>query len=495
MIIGLFYFVYSSFGSTFLRFKVKLRNYLKKRYCLNGKRCEISKNILIENGTFLGIFFVFLRKKTNFTNSQTFFLRIAMVRRYIYLALLSLFPFFLSAQKSIKKEEKFGYFLLGNSKFTRIPFELHANLIVVPVKVNSSDTLHFILDTGVSSVIITNPEAVKNQKLRYTRRVQLTGAGEGQSLSASVAIGNVIEMNRMKATYQNIVVLEEDVLKLSEYVGIPIDGIFGYEVFNNFVVTIDFTNREILLVRPENFKYRRKQGDRYPIVIEDTKPYADVIALVDHGQELPIRVVIDTGAGHALLIDKSFDNKIQLPEKVIRAQLGRGLNGVINGSLGRINKIRFGKYELDNVLASFPDSLGFGVKFAARNERQGNIGCELLRRFRVTFNYSERYIILKPVKRRLKETFEHDMSGMELRAKGTGFNKYYIDKVIEGSPAWDAGLLEGDEVLFINNKSAEDLIISEIYKLLQKGEGKEITLLVRRNGSIQFAKFQLKRMI
>jgi predicted aspartyl protease len=399
------------------------------------------------------------------------------------------------AQKSLKKDDKFGFFLLGNSKFTRIPFQMHANLIVVPVHVNDSDTLHFILDTGVSSVIITNPEAVKNQKLNFTRRVQLTGAGEGSSLTASVAIGNTLGMGRMKATYQNIVVLEEDVLKLSEYVGIPIDGIFGYEVFNNFVVTIDFINRELVLTKPENYKYRSRQGDRYPIIVEDTKPYADVIALVEGGHELPIRVVIDTGAGHALLIDKSADNQIQLPEKVIRAQLGRGLNGVINGSLGRINKVRFGKYELDNVLASFPDSLGFGVKFAARNERQGNIGCELLRRFRVTFNYTDRYIILKPIKRRLKETFEHDMSGLELRAKGKDLKEYVVDRIIEGSPAWDAGLEEGDEVLFINNKSSDDLIISEIYKLLQKGEGKEITLLIRRKGIIHFTKFQLKRMI
>jgi predicted aspartyl protease len=399
------------------------------------------------------------------------------------------------AQKSQKKDDKFGFFLQGNSKFTRIPFQMHANLIIVPVHVNDSDTLHFILDTGVSSVIITNPDAVKKQKLRYTRRVQLTGAGEGHSLTASVAIGNTIGMGKMKATYQNIVVLEEDVLKLSEYVGIPIDGIFGYEVFNNFVVTIDFINRELLLVKPENYKYRSRQGDKYPIVIEDTKPYADVIALVEGGQELPIRVVIDTGAGHALLIDKSADNKIQLPEKVIRAQLGRGLNGVINGNLGRIDKVRFGKYELENVLASFPDSLAFGVKFAARNERQGNIGCELLRRFRVTFNYTDRYMVLKPIKRRLKETFEHDMSGLELRAKGKDLKEYVVDRIIEGSPAWDAGLEEGDEVLFINNKSSEDLIISEIYKLLQKGEGKEITLLVRRKGTIHFTKFQLKRMI
>lgn len=418
-----------------------------------------------------------------------------MIRFYTKLIFLCCLPFLSLAQKKPKKQDKFGFFLSGNATFTRIPFQMHANLIIVPVHVNESDTLHFILDTGVSSVIITNPNAIKNQRLNFTRRVQLTGAGEGESLMASVAIGNTIGMGKMQATFQNIVVLEEDVLHLSEYVGIPIDGIFGYEVFNNFVVSIDFINRELLLTKPEKYKYRTRYGDKYPIIIEDTKPYADVIALVEDGRELPIRVVIDTGAGHALLIDKSRDNKIQLPEKVLRAQLGRGLNGVINGSLGRIDKVRFGKYELADVLASFPDSLSFGMKFASRNERQGNIGCELLRRFHVTFNYTEKYMVLKPIKRRMKETFEHDMSGMEIRAKGKDLNVYVIEKIVEESPAWEAGLQEGDELLYINNQSSKDLIISEVYKLLQKKEGKEITLLVRRNGTIQLAKFQLKRMI
>lgn len=417
-----------------------------------------------------------------------------MRRWFLSFAIACCLPLSLLAQRGQKKEDKFGFFLQGNMRFTRIPFEMHANLIVVPVHINDSDTLHFILDTGVSSVIITNPNSLKREKLKFTRKVVLTGAGEGESLTASVAIGNTLELGKMKATYQNIVVLDQDVLRLSEYVGIPIDGIFGYEVFNNFVVTIDFVNKELLLTKPGSYKYRSRHGDRYPIVVEDTKPYADVIALVDNGQELPIRVVIDTGAGHALLIDKHADNQIRLPEKVLRAQLGRGLNGVINGNLGRIDKVRFGKYELDNVLASFPDSVSFGMKFA-RNERQGNIGCELLRRFKVTFNYADRYIVLKPVKRRLKETFEHDMSGIEFRAQGQDFKDYIIDKVVEDSPAWDAGLQEGDELLFINNKSADDLIISEIYKLLQKGEGKEIAMLVRRKGVIHFAKFQLKRMI
>ncbi|KAA9352858.1 aspartyl protease family protein [Larkinella humicola] len=392
--------------------------------------------------------------------------------------------------------ERYGYFIANNRKQTRIPFQLHSNLIIVPIQINNSDTLHFILDTGVSSVIITDPAAIRRQPLRFTRKVKLTGAGEGGQLMASVAIDNLLMMGHMRATHQNIVVLDDDILRLSEYVGVPIHGIFGYEVFNNFVVTIDFQRRELVLNTPKNYRYRRSHGSRYPIAIQDTKPYTDVMALLEGGKTLPIRVVIDTGAGHALLINRSNGDDIRLPDKVIRAQLGRGLSGVINGNLGRIEKIRLGNFEMDNVVASFPDSTSFGLKIAEHAaERNGNLGCEILRRFRVTFNYQDKYMVLKPIKRILKQSFEHDMSGLELKARGDNFRNYYIEKVIDDSPASRSGLRDGDEVLFINNMPAGDLNVSEIYKMLQKGEGKEVSILVRRNGNIVFAQFALKRMI
>jgi hypothetical protein len=399
-------------------------------------------------------------------------------------------------RKRVPDKERFGFYLAGNRTWTRIPFQLHSNLIIVPIKINNSDTLRFILDTGVSSTIVTDPAAVRRQKLNYTRKVKLTGAGEGGNLTASVAIDNQMSCGNLRVNHHNIVVLDEDVLKLSEYVGVPIHGIFGYDLFNSFVVNIDFQLREITLIRPDKFKYRKRMGDKYPITILDTKPYTDAMMLVDGEKTTPVRVILDTGAGHALLLDRTRNpENLPLPDRIIRAQLGRGLSGVINGSMGRLQKIRFGRFEMNNILASFPDSVAFGTKLMNSPERVGNVGCELLRRFHVTFNYNEKYIIVKPIKRVLKETFEHDMSGVELRAKGVQYKTYYIGRILEGSPADLAGLVEGDELLFINNTPVAELTISDIYKLLQRGEGKEVTMVVRRNGHMELAQFTLKRVI
>ncbi|GAA4447021.1 hypothetical protein GCM10023091_41240 [Ravibacter arvi] len=400
------------------------------------------------------------------------------------------------AQKSNENEQdRYGYFLTDHKKKLKIPFEVHSNLIIVPVQVNGGDTLRFILDTGVSTTIITEPAALRPENLRYTRKVSISGAGEGSAVEAHIAIGNTINMYGMRANHQNMVVLESDVLQLSEFVGIPVHGIFGYEIFNNFVVTIDFQHKELTLRVPGTYRFKKRHGDIYPITIEDTKPFTQAVTLLADGRERPIKLAIDTGAGHALLLDRSAGSHIELPQKVIYTQLGRGLNGVINGNLGRIEMIKVGRHTIGDVVASFPDSTSFGVKLPNHDERQGNIGCELLRRFRITMNYREEYMVMKPVKRRLREKFEHDMSGLEIRAGGEKFKDIFITHVLDKSPANVAGLQPGDQLMFLNNRPVQEMNISEVYKLLQRGHGKSVEMLVKRKGEVFFTQVVLRRLI
>lgn len=399
------------------------------------------------------------------------------------------------ANKPKEQEEVFGLHLVNGRKAAHIEFELHGNLIIVPVRINKSDTLRFILDTGVGSTILTDASIAQKLGMKSVRKMKIEGMGNGQPIAADVTIGNTISMGAMRGLKQNIVVMDDHILRLSELVGTQIHGIFGYEIFSKFVVTIDFQLQRLILRVPEKYKYSAKHGDRFPIVIEKTKPYLDAIKVVSNDRELPIRVVLDTGAGHALMLNTSASN-LQLPQKVVKAQLGVGLAGVINGHIGRMPKVRIGNYELTDVLTTFPDSSAFGVKLTDQSpQRDGNLGGELLSRFKVTFNYEAGYIVLKPNKKRFNDKFEHDMSGMDVRAKGKGFRQYYVDNVIEGSPAFHAGLQQGDELLFINNQSVEDLALSELYQRFQHKEGKEIHVVVRRNGRVISADFALKRII
>lgn len=395
--------------------------------------------------------------------------------------------------------EKFGFHFKGRFQNTsKIPFEVYSNLIVIKLKINGSDSLNFILDTGVSSIIITDPTLAKTLDLDFVRTVKITGAGEKHGINANVSIDHEVDLGFVRAYHQNLVVLDEDILKLSEYMGIPIHGIFGHDLFSRFVIKVDFAKRILLLKEPSKYKYRKHQGERYPIVVTQSKPYMDDVAFAQDSDPFkPLRLVIDTGAGHALLLNAQENTNIQLPDKVIRANLGRGLNGNINGNIGRISKIKIGKYEFNEVLASFPDSLSFSIKFDTTESlvRQGSIGGEFLRRFVITFNYRDSYIVLKPIKSKYRETFEHDMSGMEIRAAGQYFDEFQVTFVSPGSQADKAGVIVGDQIVFFNNKHFKEININDIYRKLSSKEGSEVELFVRRNNELKFIYFKLKRVI
>ncbi len=400
------------------------------------------------------------------------------------------------AQRKRGKEKKsiFGFHLIQKRRSVRIPFQTHANLIIVPVQINDSDTLQFILDTGVSNTIVTDPSIAEYVNTEYVRTIQLDGVGRDSTLEAQVSIGNTLQVGYARIEQHNLVILTEDILKLSELVGSPVHGLIGYDFFERFVVTIDFRHRQLLVQQPKYNKYRRSDGLKIPLEIINKKPYVDGVSITEAGKSAKVKLLLDTGAGHAMMLN-SFSAGLPLPAKTIEVQLGIGLAGKISGQLGRLDDVRIGNHNLRGVVTSFPDSASFGGKINPEFERQGNIGGELLRRFRVTVNYPQGYMTMKPDKKAMKEPFEHDMSGMDLRAKGAGFNDYFVDRVTEDSPAERAGLQKGDKIMYINNAAAKALNMTEIYKLLQRKEGKEINLIVSRNGGLIFTTLVLKRII
>ncbi|WP_247235931.1 aspartyl protease family protein [Telluribacter sp. SYSU D00476] len=410
------------------------------------------------------------------------------------LFLLAASLFYLIPICSRAQQKAFGFHLVQQRKSVRVPFKLHANLVIVPVQINNSDTLHFILDSGVSTIIVTDPEIAKFVDKGYTRTVTIDGVGNEASRKATVSIGNTFRMPHIQAFDQNLVVLENDMLKLSEFLGTPIHGIFGYELFERFVITIDFRRQELILRPPEHYQYRRKYGDKLPIQIENRRPYLSTVQITDRGEKKNVQMLLDTGAGHALMLD-TYSSNVSLPDKVVRVQLGVGLGGAVSGHLGRLPKLQVGRFELHDVLSSFPDNSSFGAKINSMGRRQGNIGGELLRRFVVTFHYKGQYVVLKPIKSALRETFEHDMSGLELRAKGDKYNSYVVDHVKEDSPAYYAGVQKDDKLMFINSTPASNLSLTEINKTLQRKEGKEIDLVLKRGDELIVTSFVLKRII
>lgn len=376
-----------------------------------------------------------------------------------------------------------------------IPMQVQRNLLVVSFKLNGVGPLNFVLDSGVGMTILTDPNVADSLKLLRGQPYRVVGAGgENTGLLAHEIEGVRLSAGPVVAPNLRVLILSEDVLNLSGYVGMPIHGILGSELFRSFVVSVEPEAFRLVLTEPS--RYRPPRGRRWarlPLTIIAHKAYLNLPVQVTDSLALSLRLVLDTGAGHALSLEAGSAPHLIVPPQRLRADLGRGLTGFIRGYLGRVSALQLGRYRLPAVLTSFPDSNQ--VHQRATVPRNGNIGFELLKRFTMVVDYPHQRLLLRP-NNLYREPFEHDMCGIDLIAAGPDFRRYVVQRVTPDSPAATAGLLANDEILSINFMPANIFSLTQISRILHSVDGRALLLVVRRaDGELRTTTLHLKRQI
>ena len=413
-----------------------------------------------------------------------------MFRKLLVVALVVFCPRILQAQQVL------GFALEPGRKKARIPIEINNNLVVIPVVVNGQLPLKFILDTGVRTAILTEKIFSDILNLQYSRKYSVGAPGGKRTVEAFVTNNVTLDLPPgVHGEGHALLVLEEDYLELRNYLGVDVHGILGYELFSRFIVSINYERKELILTRPDRFK-PRGQFITLPITIEDTKPYIVTNVVMNDTTTASVKLLIDSGASHGLILEPDSDEKLAVPPTHISSIIGRGLGGVITGQIGRIKALELGKYEVENVIANFPDPNSYmdTLKTSRVVARNGAIGGEILSRFRVVFNFphEKMYIKKNPA---FRKKFYYNMSGITLKAIGSGLKRFEITNVRVNSPAERAGLLEGDHVLSINGITTSELELNSVNSYFNLKPGKRIVLEVDREGKRMKKEFLLENQI
>lgn len=374
-----------------------------------------------------------------------------------------------------------------------MPFKLVRNLIIIPLYINDKGPFNFILDTGVGPMVITDTRLTDSLEIKKKVPYKLVGAGTGVDFETYVT--NELSATVGDASIENIptVLIVNAPFDLSSYVGIPIQGILGYYFFKSFLVKIDYAWKRLVFYPP--YSPRKRKGERIPFELVNGKPYVNVSIEVDgtDSASMPVRLLMDTGASHAVSLETKDDDPFPLPQKTIPASLGIGLSGPIKGKIGRVKGFSLGNFSLDNVVASFPDYEDVAAK-TTNPGRNGTLGGELLKRFQVFVDYAGEAIYLKR-NRHYKDPFENDMSGIEVYLDFGAYNRFFISRVESGSPAEEAGFLVHDEIVSIDFKSVKHTSLDDIYHILKSGGPKTIIIEIVRNYINMFKVLELKPRI
>jgi len=377
----------------------------------------------------------------------------------------------------------------GSKKHVTIPFKMIRDMVIIQLSINGKGPFNFVLDTGVGLMLITDPQLVDSINIPSKRTLRMGGLGEGDDFEAYVTSALQVDIPGLVSYDVAAAILKKDHFGLSNYAGMAIHGLLGYEFFNNLAVKINFTDSTLSVSRPKDIRLFRK-GNKLPMSIEDRKPYVQAKVSFPNGTKAADKVIIDIGAGHPLSLENMI-RKQGLPEKFIAANLGIGLTGPINGFISRVKEIELGRFKIKNVITSFPDENQNTPQVGVRD---GSIGMGILKRFNLIFDYPDSVIYLKP-RGNLNEPFEHDMSGLEYYGAGDDFTHVIISRVEPGSAGDEVGLQRNDEILSINFKPVSKMSLEEIDGIFKSQNDRNLLLEVYHDKKVDKVILTLKRRV
>ncbi len=269
-----------------------------------------------------------------------------------------------------------------------VPFEAEGNHIVIPVSINGSRPLRFVFDTGLSGAVLYNSAIVDSLNLKITGTWQVRGAGGGGAGFEVKVAGDVkFNVGGLEISNGDMSILPSP---LRGY-----DGVIGNTLFATTVVEIDWEKKVVRFYEPTKYKYSGS-GTVLPLTFDQRgAPYTTASVTIEGDKAIPVKLVVDTGGYHALMLELASGSEIKPPTGATKTSLGRGASGEITGYMGRVKNFQLGSYSVKDIPTGFPDA---SSGTAGLNGRDGNLGGDVLRRFKIIYDYSRKQMIVEPNK-------------------------------------------------------------------------------------------------
>lgn len=178
-----------------------------------------------------------------------------------------------------------------SSPLVVLPAQTIGNFLLIEAKWDRYGPYHFLIDTG-SSVTLVTPTLARRYAGREppspgTTRVRVTGS---DGTITELPRGSLRRLELGAARFEDVDVLVYDCAPLSAHLGVRIDGVLGFPLFRETLLTLDYPGSRVTLQPARS--YKRLAGT--PIPFDDARktPVIPVrlgdrtlVALVDSGSD------------------------------------------------------------------------------------------------------------------------------------------------------------------------------------------------------------------
>ncbi len=307
-----------------------------------------------------------------------------------------------------------------------VPMRLEKNVPLVEVFINEQGPYTFLLDTGAGAVHISAQLAdeLNLPDIWWMKYTAVTGSGKEVKCDLvhieKLQIGSA-EFGEFKASIM-------DLAKVSHAIGAELDGIVGFSLFADCLLTMDFPKSEIII---EKGKLPKANGlDLLPMDVRDDTPVIPVFVCAKLR-----RFLVDTGCNGGFdLSDRLVGKTVPIKEKLEGQSESWTFAGPEQNWFARLD----GDIRVGSCVSADPV-----VAVSSMKDNDGHLGTLWLSRFAVTFDQQHKVVRLR-FGIRLPE-----LRGATMR---TGSEGWLVTKIKEGSSAEHVGLKVGDMILQLNDQ-------------------------------------------
>jgi hypothetical protein len=275
-----------------------------------------------------------------------------------------------------------------NVKSVVLPARVDDGAVIVRVTINGRG-LDFILDSGAGGILLDSEVAKELGIATFGKSVQQTmGAYEStQAIIPKMAVGPISLTN----TYVECVPFAQQ-----RGFATKIVGLLGFDFIANAAVRIDYDTGTVTASTPDSF-VPPTNGIEVPVVLDDGVPFVQAQV----GASVGDHFILDTGSTDVLVFSAFADAH---PKDVTDEGLGRsissylpyisasGVGGDISMFPTQVSSYHFGAVNFTDFLL-MRTAAGSAFEF---EDTDGLVGFDVLRFFKVTFDYKDGEVYLEP---------------------------------------------------------------------------------------------------
>jgi hypothetical protein len=312
----------------------------------------------------------------------------------------------------------------------QIPFESRAGLIVVKVIIEGKD-YNFIFDSGAANCVTKELADV----LKLKPVVDQT-AVDSEGKKGGIQFAMIKELKFGNISFCNTAAAIIDLKAVPELACLKVDGLIGGNLMRKAFWQLDYVKQQITFA--SNIDSLKVPATASSLSFKPLLSGTPIVEVEANGVKCPGNI-FDTGSSGGITLSAPSFKKIK--KKDPNFKYVRGIGSSSAGLYGAgYDTSYYARADFKAGTLILNDHI---VEFK-RND--GNLGSDFFKDFIVTMDWKQNKIWFVP---QIKEISRWETFGFVVQKTK---NKLIVTFIIENSPASEAGLNLGDEVIFINEK-------------------------------------------